>query len=306
MLNKLQYGVARAQGSRDHQEDRYTCVDDLSTGKGPAYFAVFDGHGGDTFASHSSKNVHKLIYDSETFKDGDYSEAIREGILEEDRQLFKEHKKDKGGCTATVCLITSDKLYLGNVGDSRAVLAVDDDDGKLVAERLSRDWKPTDPDENKRIKQAGGDVTNGRVYSKTSGINMSRAIGDFKHKMPLNKADGDWIASEPYIATPVDLHPGVRFLVLASDGLWNVASDKHVVTAVNKLHKEGKTPSEIAENLTSMCAETIGSDNVTVIVVFFDYEHKEKHSRQHHDHHHVNHHDQHHRNHHDHHHKQSD
>lgn len=35
-----------------HQEDEYTCFDGLSNNNGPAFFAVFDGHGTDDYSAH--------------------------------------------------------------------------------------------------------------------------------------------------------------------------------------------------------------------------------------------------------------
>lgn len=61
----LHFGVSREMGSRQYQEDEYTCIDNLSIGKGPAYFGIFDGHGGDLFSSHTSSNLHKTIFESE-------------------------------------------------------------------------------------------------------------------------------------------------------------------------------------------------------------------------------------------------
>jgi hypothetical protein len=65
LVKNLHFGVSRVQGAREYQEDEYACVDNLSANKGPSYFAVFDGHGGDTFAAHSSANVHNLIFENE-------------------------------------------------------------------------------------------------------------------------------------------------------------------------------------------------------------------------------------------------
>jgi len=267
----LHFGVSRAMGSRDHQEDEYTCIDNLSAGKGSAYFAIFDGHGGDLFSSYSSSHLHQTIFESDSFKAGNYDEAIREGIIQEDKELFEKYKEQRGGSTATVCIITENKLYLGNVGDSRAVLAVKEGD-ELCAKRISRDHKPDDADEKARINKAGGVVWQGRVRGTECAINMSRAIGDFAHKAPLNNADADWIASEPFIATPVTLSPAVKFIVLASDGLWDVASDEKVVQAVSTMYLNGETPDEIAKELTNFCANKPLADNTTVLVVFFDFE----------------------------------
>ena len=87
------------------------------------------------------------------------------------------------GCTACVVLITPNKIFCANVGDSRSVLYKS---GEPVP--LSTDHKPNLPDEKKRIEMAEGIVSNGRVDDCLS---LSRAMGDFDFKedseRPLNQ-----------------------------------------------------------------------------------------------------------------------
>ena len=53
-----------------------------------------------------------------------------------------------------MCLVYGDKIYLGNLGDSRSLYIVD---GRVVAETI--DHKPNDAREKNRIEQAGAKVT---------------------------------------------------------------------------------------------------------------------------------------------------
>ena len=78
------------------------------------------------------------------------------------------------GCTAVVAVIHGNKLYVANAGDSRCVLCR----GKETVS-LTEDHKPTNPDEERRIKAAGGFVSEGRI---NGGLNLSRAIGDMNYK----------------------------------------------------------------------------------------------------------------------------
>eukprot|EP00026_Physarum_polycephalum_P010656 Phypoly_transcript_10825.p1 GENE.Phypoly_transcript_10825~~Phypoly_transcript_10825.p1 ORF type:complete len:330 (+),score=54.17 Phypoly_transcript_10825:147-1136(+) len=268
---KLHYGVARVIGSRTYQEDEYTCIDNLSNNNGAAYFAIFDGHASDAYSAHASNNTHKFIFESESFQKGDYTSAILEGLKKEDDELFdKFHKVELGGSTATVCLIVGNKLYLGNLGDSSSVLAVNEG-GVLKGYRISKDHKPDDPQEKARIEAAGGHVVGDRVVGPSSAINMSRAIGDFTFKMPLNRQQGDWIASMPHLIDPITITQNTPFLILASDGLWNVMGNR-AVQVVNELKNKGFRPDDIAKIMAHECGCVPHADNTTVIVVFFDFE----------------------------------
>ncbi len=96
------------------------------------------------------------------------------------------------GTTCVTIFIKGLKLYVANCGDSRAVMATNEG-GMLKARDLSRDHKPDDPDEQKRIEDWGGFVRpppepglSGRVYLDQAftmiGLAMARSIGDFSVK----------------------------------------------------------------------------------------------------------------------------
>ena len=94
-----------------------------------------------------------------TFR-SDLSEALRCGFLETDRQfLIDAHAGDangkfEDGTTAIVVAIRNGRYYAANAGDSRAILVKAS--GEVV--ELSKDHKPNDPDERRRVEAAGGVV----------------------------------------------------------------------------------------------------------------------------------------------------
>ncbi|KAJ3087904.1 hypothetical protein HK102_010013 [Quaeritorhiza haematococci] len=120
-----------------------------------AYFAVFDGHGGDTVSEHASNNLHAKIIDAKRYDPARYpgftpswEDAIRNGFDAEEREIEKQiiggtpedvalgrvamreggTPPPKGGATAVVVLFLPDekRLLVANVGDSRAILASTD------------------------------------------------------------------------------------------------------------------------------------------------------------------------------------
>lgn len=87
--------------------------------------------------------------------------------------------------------------------------------------RLSRDHKPTAPEEARRVEAAGGYIRDGRVMS---GLSVCRAFGDFEYK-PI-------ITVVPYVCVTRYHAPGGAWLILACDGCWDVMSDEDVAFIV--------------------------------------------------------------------------
>jgi serine/threonine protein phosphatase PrpC len=139
-------------------------------------------------------------------------------------------------------------LVVANVGDSRAVLGRRDQ-GPLV---LSDSHKPGDAVERARIEAAGGQVLSvtytigqgesvaatdriKRPGSNKGGLAVSRALGDspYKQQTTLSTAE-QLVVSVPSVKTHM-VTAGDDFLVLASDGVWDVMSNQEVIDLV-KMH----------------------------------------------------------------------
>jgi len=182
----IQCGVAQSQGSRDFQEDKFNITKDHWNVDGYALFGVFDGHGTDAYSEHASQKMFSLITQSKEFQEGRYENALSESFLKENNEMQELLKYEpKGGTTATVVFLNDSELYVANVGDSRSVLA-EKHNGKLIANRVSKDHSLEDRNERKRIKSFGGTMTSTRVIAGNSRINMSKALGDFDFKQPRN------------------------------------------------------------------------------------------------------------------------
>jgi serine/threonine protein phosphatase PrpC len=126
----------------------------------------------------------------------------------------------KDGSCAVVCLWLRDekKLVLGNLGDSRAVICRK---GKAVA--LTNDHRPTASGETERIISKSGSIPpNGRLFNIFS---ISRALGDKDFKIgPLEGI----LSAEPDVFE-VSLTSSDYFIILASDGFWDVISNDEAI-----------------------------------------------------------------------------
>ena len=115
------------------------------------------------------------------------------------------------GSVAICCIIIGDILYVVNLGDSRAVLI----DQNCEAKSLSNEHTPNRPDEKERIEKLGGVVLVVHDQERIMGeLAVSRSFGDKFYK--------PFVSGTPEIFSyklDKDIH---KYLVLASDGLWNV------------------------------------------------------------------------------------
>ncbi|XVE89202.1 hypothetical protein DITRI_Ditri19aG0131700 [Diplodiscus trichospermus] len=138
------------------------------------------------------------------------------------------------GTTAVTLVKQGQDLVIGNVGDSRAVLAVRDKDDSLIAIQLTVDLKPDLPREAARIQQCKGRVFAlqdepevARVWlpnNDSPGLAMARAFGDFCLK--------DFgLISVPDIFYR-RLTERDEFVILATDGVWDVLSNKEAIDIV--------------------------------------------------------------------------
>jgi serine/threonine protein phosphatase PrpC len=87
-------------------------------------------------------------------------EAIRNGFTKAEKKFMEMNYNpetdeiiDKSGSCACVILIIGDICFAANVGDSRALLS---GTGGQKIFPLSKDHKPSDENERKRIIEAGG------------------------------------------------------------------------------------------------------------------------------------------------------
>jgi len=184
------------------------------------------------------------------------------------------------GCTAVCVMITDKHIVCANAGDSRAVLCRG---GRAIA--LSCDHKPNCRTERRRIEEAGGvvkEVTTGggngrtsRTHYRVNGdLNLSRAIGDLRHKTRTDlRADQQMVCSTPEIHAEAR-EPDDEFVVLACDGVWDVKSNAQVCDTVREGLRAGKPLQLVIEELLDAClspdpkvTQGLGADNMTCMVV---------------------------------------
>ncbi|KAK4265814.1 hypothetical protein QN277_026816 [Acacia crassicarpa] len=288
------------RGTKGTNQDRlavwegFGCQDDM------IFCGIFDGHG--PWGHFVAKRVRKLIPVSLLCN---WQEALAatsldlDFKLEEDRNLhwfdlwkqsylktcaavdqdLKNHTRFdsfQSGATALTIIKQGKLLTIANLGDSRAVLATasEDDDGTLIPLQLTTDLKPNLPEEAERIKQCRGKVFSMedepgvyRVWlpnGKTPGLAISRAFGDYCVK--------DFgLISVPQVTQRI-LTSRDQFIILASDGVWDVISNEEAVKIVSSVAQKEKA----AQRLVQCAAyewkrkrRNIAMDDMSAICLFF-------------------------------------
>ncbi|KFM28949.1 Protein kinase and PP2C-like domain-containing protein [Auxenochlorella protothecoides] len=156
------------------------------------------------------------------------------------------------GSTALLVLLSCRRAALAWVGDGRAVLCRG---GRALA--LTAEHTPGLEGERARIARAGGRLTGreGGLRLGAAGLSVSRAIGDLDLRQDGLIPDADKLE--------VDLRPQDDFVILASDGLWDVMTNQEAVCLVQDTVKH---PTMCAQRLVEAALARGSGDNITCIV----------------------------------------
>lgn len=190
----------------------------------------------------------------------------------------------QAGSTATVAVIRGDRLVVANVGDSQAVLCRKGNAIPIAHQHRVYGSGPDVQAEVERVKSVGGWVDDGRVCGVLA---VSRAFGDWEFKgeglprlLETGIERGYWDAafasqqrftSDPVVAVPdvteTWLSEDDEFLIVASDGLWDVMPPREAVQWARKEFKAKRDASAVAASLTGLALKRYSTDNVAVVVV---------------------------------------
>ncbi|XP_051127857.1 probable protein phosphatase 2C 35 [Andrographis paniculata] len=253
------------------------------------FFGVFDGHGaaGGHCSTFVSQRLIELLSADEFLLD-DPIRAYSAAFSAANEELHGSPIDDlMSGTTAITALVVGDMLYIANVGDSRAVIAVKDGDG-VLAQDLSYDQTPFRKDELERVKLCGARVLScdqiegikdptiqswgneesdgtdpPRLWVQDGmypGTAFTRSVGD-------STAEKIGVVADPEVST-VQLSSCHPFFVVASDGVFEFLSSQTVVDMVNKFADPRDACIAIAAESYKLWLENENrTDDITIIIV---------------------------------------
>lgn len=290
-VSGIRWGSTSLQGPREEMEDDLVIRSDSLDGF--SFAAVFDGHAGFSSVKFLRDELYKecvAALQEGSILRGDavdtVSKALKEAFESTDRKLLNwlgtAEEEDESGATATVVFIGNNKLYVSHVGDSSVVLSRS---GRAVA--LTASHRPYGNSkaclqEIKRIREAGGWISNGRICGD---IAVSRAFGDMRFKTKKNemvkkgveegrwsekfvsriKFNGDLVIASPDVFE-VTLEPDAEFLLLASDGLWDYMKSTEAVTFVRSQLRQHGNVQRACEALGRAALDRRSQDNISIVI----------------------------------------
>ena len=179
------------------------------------------------------------------------STALLAAVLPKDESGKNEESGECGRC----------RVVFANVGDSRAVASCSG-----TARDITVDHSPEAPSELARIKAAGGFVEDGYVNGQ---LNVARALGNWALdiKRGTDGCPGPLTAEPDLIDREVG--EGEEFMLLASDGLWEVFTSQGAIDFAREHLRTHNDPQGCSEALVEEALRRDSTDNVSVVVLCF-------------------------------------
>ena len=279
---------------KENNQDNYFVYKNFMNKKNYIYMSVCDGHGveghfvsdfiKETLPYDMSENLklYNILTNNEKEKEKIYN-VITETFIAANEKLVENEEINSlfSGSTCVSVIYTPEKLIIPNIGDSRAVLGrlINKETNEYKAIELSRDHKPTEKDEEKRIIENDGRIQpfieDGefvgpqRVWIKgqeVPGLAMTRSFGD-------RVAATVGVISEPEIKEYI-FNPNDKFMIIASDGIWEFISSQECINIIKDFYDnddlKGCCEFLYQESSKRWLKEEEVIDDTTMIIVFFE------------------------------------
>lgn len=253
-LPQLVVGVGQSVGKqRDHNEDAlFTLTTNLIFDSNRVEFGLFivaDGMGGHqhgeiasgvavrSMAEYIIRKLYVPLLDIEERQAEDsIQEILQEGVQRSHQAILNGALG--GGTTLTTALILGNQLTIGHVGDSRGYIIHADGHMQI----LTHDHSLV-----KRLEELG------QITSEEAAVHPQRNV--------LYRALGQGEPFDPDVATfPM---PHEAYLLLCSDGLWGVVSEREIFNLVTT----SPDPQQACQALIDAANAAGGPDNISVILV---------------------------------------
>ena len=305
---------------KDYNEDRVSVCSlvkkpsssKMKTWPKISYFAIFDGHGGEECSEFLKNNYLNYLVENSNFP-FDIKLSMIETFQKIEEDFFKLKCKDnieesdKSGSCALVSIIFDNKIYIANIGDSRAIMSIG---GGTKVRQLTIDHKPDnikeferaikngskiylddndDPDRDeskiefikdktelekmKEIKEASSEEKIFRVFP--SDLAVMRTIGDIKAKKKEFGGNPGTVINTPEIFI-FDINSSDDFIVMGCDGIFDDLSNQEIINAAwvafkyranEKNYDLHELSQEACDLVMKFALEKQTTDNLSCIII---------------------------------------
>ncbi|CAK70224.1 unnamed protein product (macronuclear) [Paramecium tetraurelia] len=266
-------------GQKKTNYDSVVITNNLGGVKNEYIFSVCDGHG--VYGHYFIKN---FIGKQEQ----DISEAYESEIQKVLNQSFIKMTKDLSnsgiditfsGTTCSLVLVSGLHLQCANIGDSRSVNGIDNNNqilqnNKILIMELSNDYKPDLPSKFERIIQIVEELSHilqklekklvqqefWLQHEQIPGLALSRSFGDYG-------ASTVRVSSEPEIIH-YKMESNYAFLVVASDGVWEFFSNEKIQKLLYPIRIDDICEIIVRESTKRWQEEDEVIDDISIVIAY--------------------------------------
>ncbi|MED6206124.1 hypothetical protein PIB30_023988 [Stylosanthes scabra] len=258
-------------GGRPYMEDTHICIGDLAKRFGynnnllseeaVSFYGVFDGHGGKSAAQFVRDHLPRVIVEDADFP-LELEKVVTKSFLDTDAELktYSLESSLSSGTTALTAIIFGRSLLVANAGDCRAVLS-----RHGAAIEMSKDHRPYCIKERKRIESLGGFIDDGYLNGQ---LGVTRALGDWHLEGMKETSGGGPLSAEPELKL-MTLTKEDEFLIIASDGIWDVFRSQNAVDFARRRLQEHNDVKQCCKQIVEEAIKRGATDNLTVVMVCF-------------------------------------
>ncbi|XP_028754006.1 probable protein phosphatase 2C 27 [Neltuma alba] len=262
-------------GGRPYMEDTHICIGDLGKKFGYdvlseeviSFYGVFDGHGGKSAAVFVRDHLPRVIIEDADFP-VELEKVVTRSFLQTDAAFAETCSLESSlssGTTALTAIILGRSLLVANAGDCRAVLSRR---GRAI--EMSKDHRPLCMKERKRIESLGGFIDDGYLNGELA---VTRALGDWHLEglKEVSERGGPLLSAEPELKLTT-LTKEDEFLIIGSDGIWDVFSSQNAVDFARRRLQEHNDVKLCCKEMVEEAIKRDSADNLTVVMVCFHSE----------------------------------